>query len=106
MNGDFTYNADWEEMEAKGTGNERDNTFLEAIQDPSLYQHITPSARKRRLDEQSLLLQLVFKRQKNDTENINYIPSIWKTEYVQLEIDFIIAYDVNVKKIKKMYVEI
>ena len=93
LTGDFNCHIDWENLEVSNTDNQWNSKLLETSQDFFLTQHILQNTRIRGIDQPSTL-DLVFTREENALENLEYKPPFGKSDHVVLCWDFIVAYDI------------
>ena len=104
--GDFNSRNDWANLEVRATENHWNWELLEITQDFLLTQHIQSSTRVRGTDKPSLL-DLLFTRQENQIENIEYKPPMGKSDHVVIKWNFIVKYDIieaeNKANIKRNY---
>ena len=104
--GDFNSRNDWVNLEVRATENHWNWELLEITQDFLLTQHIQSSTRVRGTDKPSLL-DLLFTRQENQIENIEYKPPMGKSDHVVIKWNFIVKYDIieaeNKANIKRNY---
>ena len=91
--GDFNSSNDWMNLEVRGTEHQWNWELMELAQDFLLTQHIRSCTRARGRDQPSLL-DLLFTRQENQIENIDYEPPLGKSDHVVIKWDFIVKYDV------------
>ena len=91
--GDFNSSNDWVNLEVRSIGNQWNWELMEVTQDFLLTQHIKSNTRVRGMDQPSLL-DLLFTRQENQVENIDYEPPLGKSDHVIIKWNFIVKYDI------------
>ena len=74
------------------------NLFTDCLHDLNLYQ-IVEQATRGRLFQRPTLLDLVFLRDKDQLQNINYLPPLGKSDHIILEVN------VSFRKIKNDYIK-
>ena len=93
LTGDFNSNIDWKNLEEKSMENSWNHKILEIMYDFVLTQHIEQYTRVRGTDNPSLL-DLLFTRNENEVENIEYNSPLGKSDHVVLKWNYIVAYDI------------
>ena len=93
LTGDSNSNIDWKNLEEKSMENSWNHKILEIMYDFVLAQHIEHYTRVRGTDNPSLL-DLLFTRNENEVENIEYNSPLGKSDHVVLKWNYIVAYDI------------
>ena len=93
LTGDFNSNINWNTLDVKSYESCWDQKLLDLVQEFFLTQHVKENTRKRGPEDPSLL-DLIFTRQENEIDNINYYPPFGKSDHAVLDFNFRIEYDI------------
>ena len=86
--GDFNLKEiNWKTNDASTSENHMATLFLECIRDTYLFQHVKENTRFRE-NEESSLLDLVLTNEENMINNIQFLPSLGKSDHITLLFDF------------------